>query len=163
MKLTKQTTFLIMGISGLLVLIFLLVYSLLKPPVIPQESDVLITLERTMCFGKCPAYVLTIYNNGVVTFAGEHYVEAVGLQRGLVTPQQLKTLLDEFKSVGFINERDYTDRDRTDGPSIILSLTQAGETKQVEIYLGDNDVPQELIDLAEKIDEITNSKQWIGR
>ena len=41
-------------------------------------KEVVITLERTACFGVCPVYKLTIYGDGRVLYDGIRFVRTEG-------------------------------------------------------------------------------------
>ena len=125
-------------------------------------SDLVVTLERTACFGTCPIYKLTISGDGTVIYEGKDFVQVKGEQTASLSPAQIEDLVSAFEQAQFFTLTDYIDKDRTDSPSVITSMTLNGKTKTVNHYYGDNSAPQALFDLESKIDEITNSKQWTG-
>jgi hypothetical protein len=125
-------------------------------------SDLSITLERTMCFGTCPVYSLTLSGDGTVVYEGKDFVKIKGIQKSRVSPQKIAGLLDLFKNADFLHLKDrYDTVDVTDFPSAITSLRIQGDIKRVVHYQGDHSAPKALWDLEDKIDEIANSKQWI--
>jgi len=135
------------------------------PTTSPAEnvfSDLLITLERTACFGTCPIYKLTISGDGTVIYEGQDFVQVKGEQTASLSPAQIQDLITAFEQAQFFTLTDYINKDRTDSPSVITSMTLNGKTKTVNHYYGDDSAPQALFDLESKIDEITNSKQWTG-
>lgn len=68
------------------------------PQNIPQ--DLMITLERTVCFGTCPDYKLTITSDGVVLFEGRRFVKQEGATiKGAISQERLKQLMEEFDRV----------------------------------------------------------------
>ncbi len=54
-------------------------------------KDVVITLERTQCFGSCPVYKLTVYGDGRVVYEGGGFVKIKG--------EKKKRDIDEIKYV----------------------------------------------------------------
>src|SRR5215813_9145528 len=60
-----------------------------------------IKLERTECFGRCPAYVVEIHGDGSVVWTGCHYVAAIGTQRGRIDRRRLVELARAIDSVRF--------------------------------------------------------------
>ena len=125
-------------------------------------SDLVITMERTACFGTCPIYKLTIEGNGTVIYEGQDFVQVKGEQSASLSSAQIQDLVSAFEQAQFFTLTDYINKDRTDSPSVITSITLNGKTKTVNHYDGDDSAPQALFDLESKIDEITNSKQWTG-
>ena len=49
-----------------------------KTPTPEELKDVIITLERTECFGTCPVYRLTVHGDGRVVYEGIRFVEVEG-------------------------------------------------------------------------------------
>jgi hypothetical protein len=137
--------------------------------VIPQDipKDLKITLERTECFGFCPAYKLTIIADGSVVFEGRRFVKQEGVTISSVSPERLKQLMAEFERVNFFSlEDDYSEirlSCPTDQPSAITSIMIKGKSKTVNHYLGclEPKVPKGLTELENKIDEIVNTAQWL--
>ena len=126
-------------------------------------ADLVITLERTACFGTCPVYELTITGDGTVVYQGTDFVEVKGKQTASLDQAQVQELVSAFEQAHFYALQDtYTNYDVTDNPSAIISITYKGESKTVNHYYGDKSAPQELYDLEAKIDEIVNSKKWTG-
>jgi hypothetical protein len=141
--------------------------------VFPQNApqDLMITLERTMCFGTCPDYKLTITADGAVVFEGRRFVKQEGKAiKSSISQEKLKELMAEFDRVKFFSlEDDYTnnrrvcDGLRTDHPSAVTSIRINGKSKTINHYYGCTGpkVPKELTELEGKIDEIVNTAQWL--
>ena len=131
----------------------------------PQPSDikdVVITLERTVCFGACPDYTLTIQGDGTVTYEGRQFVRIEGTRTATISEAKISQLLSEFEKVDYFSlNNSYEKLEATDMPSAITSLTINGKTKTVRHYHGDFSAPEKLTELENKIDEIVNSDQWI--
>ena len=133
---------------------------------IPQ--DLKITLERTACYGTCPAYKLTITADGAVVFEGRHFVKKEGATiNSAISQERLKQLMAEFDRVKFFSlEDDYSETRLscpTDQPSAITSIRINGKSKTINHYLGclEPKVPKGLTELENKIDEIVNTAQWL--
>ncbi|HEY93685.1 MAG TPA: hypothetical protein G4O15_01945 [Dehalococcoidia bacterium] len=125
-------------------------------------NSVIITLERTACYGFCPIYSLTIHGNGTVIYEGQDFVETTGRVETVISKEKVKQLISEFEKTDYDSLKDsYTERTITDAPSVITSITRNGKTKTIEHYQGDFNAPEKLTELEDKIDEIVNSKQWI--
>jgi Domain of unknown function (DUF6438) len=133
---------------------------------IPQ--DLMITLERTECFGFCPVYKLTITADGAVVFEGRRFVKQEGATiKSAISQERLKQLIAEFDRVKFFSlEDDYSEirlSCPTDQPSAFTSIRINGKSKRINHYLGCGEpkVPKELTELETKIDEIVNTAQWL--
>jgi hypothetical protein len=126
-------------------------------------GDLVITLQRTPCFGTCPSYSVTLYGNGSYVFNGTRCVMVKGLRKGTITRVSVKRLVMEFGAANFSHLRDsYEDMVITDMPSAILSFTANGTTKTVFHYHGDLNAPGNLSTLEDRVDSAVNSKRFIG-
>jgi hypothetical protein len=134
--------------------------------------DTVITLERTVCYGMCPSYKITIEANGAVTFEGRQFVKTAGISKSNISKATLRELLAAFNKVGYFNLRDrYVEPEdgckqwATDHPSAITSITLNGKSKSVNHYYGCRGVAalDELTKLERTIDEAVNSAAWIKR
>ena len=154
----------------------------LSEPSVP--SDILISLERTHCYGPCPPYTLVISGDGTVFFTGSYVPnvpksagkwQRTGVIKSRITQEQLQQLLDAFEQADYFSLQDsYLDHDDgcptvwTDSASAYTSIQLGGRTKRVEHYLGCRyegeglgSYPKELTNLEETIDRIVNTKQWL--
>jgi len=134
-------------------------------PQTPTPSDlkeVVITLERTECFGSCPVYRLTVLGDGAVIYEGIRFAQVQGTMQTTISEDKIRQLVSEFQKIDYFSLRDsYEERNVTDMPSAFTSLTINGDKKTVRHYHGDLGAPKELTELENKIDEIVNSNQWI--
>jgi hypothetical protein len=137
-------------------------------------ADLVITMERTVCYGTCPDYKLTIKANGSVMFRGGRFTKTKGTAKSRISKALLRELIAEFDRVDLNSfTDDYSQGDVcesyiTDLPSQIISIKRNGKTKQVNHYFGcTGKAVQEklepLTELGKMIDRITNSKRWVGR
>ena len=135
----------------------------------PVRRTKVITLERTVCFGTCPHYKLTIFSDGLVSYEGIRYVKKAGKANGHISRAKLNELVKEFTSIDYFSLADsYTPGDKTcpqdwtDMPSANTSLTWRGRTKAVNHYHGcrGSIVLDQLAKLENKIDEAVNVTRW---
>jgi hypothetical protein len=137
--------------------------------------DTVITLERTICYGSCPMYTLTVTADGSVSFQPKHVdgraIVSGRVKQGSISKDKVRELVSEFERANYFSFKDsYRLFDKecseswTDHPSAITSLTINGKFKSVDHDYGckGNIVLDRLTDLENKIDEIANTKQWLN-
>jgi hypothetical protein len=131
--------------------------------------DLVIVLERGICFGTCPAYKLTISASSSVEFEGRHYVKKKGVVRATISREQIKHLVAEIEKVKFfklrdryVNKEDGCSAQVVDTPNVKTSITIAGKTKSIEHQHGCEGplVIERLTVLENRIDEVVNASQW---
>ena len=125
-------------------------------------EELLIRLERTACFGKCPVYSLMIKGDGTVIYSGVDFVQTRGIQETTISIDAINQLVAEFEKADYFSLKDsYTAFGVSDMPSANTSISMGGKTKAINHYLGDRSAPEQLTELENRIDEIVNSAQWI--
>ena len=88
---------------------------------IPENA--IARIQRTPCFGKCPIYIMTIYNDGRVEYFGKKFVDKEGIHFAKANPKTLQSLLNEAKRVGFFELDNVYDKEAiTDLPSTITTI-----------------------------------------
>ncbi|MCI0562668.1 MAG: DUF6438 domain-containing protein [Nitrososphaera sp.] len=118
----------------------------------------LITMERTVCFGTCPAYSLAIYSNGTVMYKGIAFVAITGVQRSEISQENLEQLVQEFYEIDYFSFEDRYEEPVSDLPSTTTSITINGITKSVYRY---GSGPEGLEELENRIDQIAGTEKWI--
>lgn len=141
-----------------------------EPSPTPDYAGLVITLERTACFGACPIYGLTVYGDGRVEYEGVRFVDVTGRQTSTLSPSQVRELAAALEQAGYFNLKDDYTVPVTDLPTTITSVTLGGRTKTIRNYggcFGDLEgaekAPQALCDFEAKIDAVTHSAQWVGK
>jgi hypothetical protein len=128
------------------------------------EGPVMITLTRSMCFGFCPAYSVTINGDGEVVYVGERHVNVTGERRARISQAEVRSLLRRFDEIGFDELRDEYRAHVTDLPTYTITLERNGRRKTVVDYGGvDAGMPRALRALQDEIDRAANTAQWVRR
>lgn len=118
-----------------------------------------ITLERSVCFGKCPVYSLVVEGNGNVRYEGLDFVAVKGVQTAQITTEAVKTLVDAFFEIDYFALQDSFDGNITDVPHTISSIKIDGKSKRIFNRLG---APVALRDLETMIDSVAGSDKWVN-
>lgn len=146
------------------------VSSLVAPPVAaagllapPAPHALAVTLERAACYGTCPVYRLAIYRDGVVEYAGEHFVKTRGAASWRVPPEIIAALDLAFAHARFAAlDGDYTRACMTDSSSATVTYARGAAPKRVEHYHGACDDPARLTILEDAIDLLVGTERVIG-
>ena len=129
-----------------------------------------ISLERTLCYGSCPAYRLSIARDGTVRFQSRNPGEpATAAHR--IAPAAFGALAGEAERIGFRSLPDEIAADRplcglrmTDSPSAIVTIHGSAGTKSVNDYHGCEGKSERLAELRrfeERIDSVAGSARWV--
>ncbi|MFT3693855.1 MAG: DUF6438 domain-containing protein [Kofleriaceae bacterium] len=132
-----------------------------KPPP-PAPHTVMLNFGRTVCYGTCPAYSITVYRDGALEYLGEDFVKTKGAAKGTLSPQQVDAIDQLFASKKPPN-KDFVSEDATDAPSASFSYTPVtGDKITVHHYFGDMKAPEVLGQVEDGIDSIVHIETWIG-
>lgn len=134
----------------------LLCAALLQAPAPPPP--VVITIERTACFGACPAYSLEIAGDGTVTYQGRQFVRVIGKATAKISPEAVQQLAAEFERIHYFDLQNIYTARITDLPTTTTSIRIGGRFKKVVDHYG---APDELEKLEDRIDEVAGSDRWI--
>jgi len=125
-------------------------------------QSVKIELSRTQCYGRCPAYSVTIRGDGSVHFDGQRYVQIPGKHDARVAPDTVRELVRQFEKAKFFAADDKYVAEVTDNPTYTLTLTVGGEKKTVTDYVGEQvGMPLVITDLENAVDEASGTERWI--
>jgi hypothetical protein len=126
-------------------------------------------LERTQCFGSCPAYAVTIHGDGNVEYVGNEHVKFKASKTGRLDSRAIKALASQFARAKFLSlpEDDYTEakcrcRRCTDFATAIVEINVGSVSHRVKHYYGCACPPKALFELETAIDKAVNSEQWTG-
>jgi hypothetical protein len=111
------------------------------------EVDLIITLQRTACFGTCPIYKIEIYSDGSGTYTGTRFVENIGITKFSLSETQLNLILTEAEAIGFTNMKEEYSEPISDLPTTFIQI----KNKKIKDYVG---APKTLKNLEKLIDQI---------
>jgi ankyrin repeat protein len=131
-------------------------------PKVKSLKSVKITLQRTACYGSCPAYSVEVNGDGTVDYSGGTFVAFTGHHRGSIPPANVLELLNIFRAADYFSLDDEYRMSVTDNPTYITSIQIDGRRKQVKDYVGlEIGMPQAVSDLENEIDRLSGSERWV--
>ncbi len=131
-------------------------------PAIADWSTLKLTLQRTMCFGTCPAYSVEIGADGTVRYEGTNFVAVVGKHQAHIPADRVRALYDAFVKADFFWTFDEYRARITDLPTYQVSISFDGRTKSVFDYAGQAvGMPKEISELENAIDAAAGTKKWV--
>jgi hypothetical protein len=122
-----------------------------------KSDSVFFSLQRTPCFGKCPAYTVTILADGSAHYTGRSNAPREGEFTGRVDKALMQALYDRASSIGFFGFQDKYDGQVTDLPSTIIRVNASGKDKKV---VGRVKTPPAFKPFASYADSLLASVEW---
>lgn len=137
-----------------------------------------IVLERTRCFGLCPAYRLSLHADGRAVFRQTGDVGAAVDDPNALSPAQFSWLIDRATQIGFaslpsviMSDSSLCPARATDHPTATVAIFAADSMRRVVDYLGcytdtGRSVAPTVAGLRHferQIDSVSRSDRWIRR
>ena len=114
----------------------------------------LITMRRTACFGTCPQYTISIYDDGTINYEGKLFVEKIGNFHSNIPVSLVQKIKSKLEEINFFSFKEQYDSPITDVPSVIIQVSINGKThKVIDRFRG----PNELKYFQNFIDSISES------
>ncbi len=130
-------------------------------PAVRPDSKVVITLSRSMCYGRCPVYRVSVGTEGI-TFDGGAFVAANGRHTDTVNPSAVRALAKKFVAADFYSMRDEYRASVTDNSTYVLSIAIDGHKKQVVDYVGQwVGMPAAIVELEDDVNAFAHTERWI--
>ncbi|MCU1324849.1 MAG: hypothetical protein JWN34_219 [Bryobacterales bacterium] len=123
-----------------------------------QDTRDIIRLERGLCFGTCPAYLLQIEASGAVSFRPGPPSNRHEEHTSWVTKDQFATLIARCNAIRFFELKDAYEPGHEDGSQTSLEVMLSAETKKAVHF--ENGPPQ-LLELEREIESIVNIHRWL--
>ncbi|NBC65268.1 MAG: hypothetical protein GVY07_06335 [Bacteroidetes bacterium] len=140
-------------------------------PEIPAYSpdfanpDTLVQMERTVCYGTCPSYTLSILDDGKITFVGRDFVAYQGEVTGMMSQENLEELRNRIRQSHFmeIPANPTCESRYTDHSSVYLTIQLDDIKHSVNHYQGCKgfQFEEDLYRLEEAIDSLSGTERWI--
>ncbi len=128
-----------------------------KSSQIPQEGELLFSLQKTQCYGTCPAYELKIYPNGYAELEGKAYFRYQGVYQGQVSQDKIDYLITFFQEKNFMKLKDRYTAEITDLPTTYVYFSHKGQSKKVMDYYN---APKALIEMEKELEKVIDVVKW---
>ena len=109
------------------------------------------------CFGRCPVYQLTIYDNQMAILEARANMERKGTYRMRLEQDTYRQLSELYKEADLFNLPDNFPSDVMDAPKTTISVWKDGNKKSV---MYDLDKPDILQKIEDQMDELLKSSEW---
>ena len=112
-----------------------------------EDKEIIISLQRTACFGTCPIYKIEIFSDGSGIYIGTRFVENIGITKFNLSENQLELILMQAEAIDFANMKEEYSEPISDLPTTFIQI----KDKKIKDYTG---APKTLKDLENLIDQL---------
>ena len=124
------------------------------------DSNLVISLQRTACFGQCPVYKVEIFKDGTVKYKGTAHIKKHGQHEATATMAFIKNILQKAAVINYMALSDkYPKGDNmiADIPSTISYVRIDNEGKMIT---NNFDAPKELIEFERWLEKEIDGLEW---
>ena len=114
-----------------------------------EKKELIISLERTACYGTCPIYRMEIFSDGSAFYHGERFVNNIGNFEFTVTKETINYILKKAEEIGFFEMEDKYTANISDLPKTITFIKSEKATKKIIDY---HDAPKILKEFESFVD-----------
>lgn len=120
-------------------------------------------MSLSRCYGSCPSYTVSVFDDGSLVYEGRDYVRVVGERRARLGDDTMQKIVDLFFNARVFELADRYEYPVTDCASADLTFQYGGRKKTVHHYPVGFGTPIELDELEWAFDALVDSGRWIGR
>ncbi|NRA11047.1 MAG: hypothetical protein HRT57_03720 [Crocinitomicaceae bacterium] len=114
-------------------------------------------MVRSPCYGNCPTYEMTIYEDGFVEYKGIRGVDLIGKYTTQLAVSEVQNFRIRANRTGFMEMKDKYDGMISDIPSATTTIVLNGVKKSVYRRY---DFPPSILQFEELFDALLKSKKW---
>lgn len=122
-----------------------------------QQNDIVITMQKTPCYGRCPVYEITINGDGSSKFVGRRFVDSIGVFEKQFSQVEVNSLVKAFEEAKFFEMQDEYTSKVSDMSTTYVSFSVNGKTKRIKDYYN---APAELKELEKMIEKLAFTPGW---
>lgn len=128
-----------------------------------EDERYVVRLERSVCFGVCPAYWVEIGPEGTVDYDGKSFVGVRGRVSSRVDRAAVAALVERLERAGFfrLEWQDPCSRTVTDSPTSTITFVHGGRKRTIADYRGNSCMPPGLRELEDEVDRVAHTATWV--
>ena len=120
-----------------------------------------VTIDHDPCFGTCPAFSVTVYGDGRVTYEGRGYIDVIGDFHYAVPPAEVAALVGRLKARRLWSMKERYAVDVQDLNATVMTLAIEGRRKTIVDYGGAGaGMPQGVSESEADIDAVARDGDW---
>ena len=122
-----------------------------------QDKSLVISMKKTMCYGKCPVYEIEIYDDLTVLFSGEKNVDLIGVYTASIDDSIYDSLVKKFNDANFFTFQKEYKKAVSDLPTTYLFFSDGAKSMKVKDYYG---APDSLKALEKSVADLIPELEW---
>jgi hypothetical protein len=126
-------------------------------PLKVKDSQKVIEMSKTPCFGSCPVYDLVIYETGLATFRGIQNTDQIGLYSKKIGQEKVRQIINICTAANLWQFQDVYKSNVSDLSTVSITYYEGKEKKTIS---GKRERPVQVLEIEQMLDEIAFSSGW---
>ncbi len=126
-------------------------------PLKVKDSQKVIEMSKSPCFGDCPVYEVAIYETGIATFKGVRNTDRMGLFVKKIGQEKVRQIINRCVSANLLQFQEVYKSNVPDLPTVSITYYEGKEKKTIA---GKRERPVPVLEIEEMLDEIAFSSGW---
>ena len=122
-----------------------------------KEEEKIIEMTKGPCYGRCPVFTISIYDNKMAAYRGKQFTERKGLWVKKLEKEEYNKLTTAFKNANLWQFNDMYKGQVPDLQTVTIAYTEGERSKSVK---GKDGRPETILNLEEMLDNLANSTGW---
>jgi hypothetical protein len=132
-----------------------------QPEAVASKPDYFLSIEKTVCFGTCPVYVMEVNGKGKMKLNAKRHLKISGNFRGKMSDADFGSVKSQTDDADWKSYKSEYLVGVSDIPSTILRFSYAvGDTTTVRFE--GREAPEELQILAKTLEGIQERTSWLS-
>lgn len=119
-----------------------------------NELTRVIEMSKGPCYGSCPVFTITVYDNGVVAYKGERHTNKLGLYVKILKNTEYQKILNAFKDANLWQFQDVYKSQIPDFQTVTMTYYEEGDIKTI---VGKDGRPSKVVELEAMLDKLADS------
>jgi Domain of unknown function (DUF6438) len=131
-----------------------------KPIEVKVENELMVSLQRTPCFGRCPVFKIELYEDGKVVYEGRAFSTRLGTHKAVASTELMKAILQKANDIKYLTFNGKYPKGEsmiTDIPTTISYVKLGSESKMI---YNNYDAPTELLEFERWLESQFESLKW---
>jgi len=129
----------------------------IEKPVQPKDS-LIISFEKTPCFGRCPVYKIKVFESGFAIYEGINFAEKMGTYSTVLSQSQIENIYQSAIEIGYFSlKAEYDNPLISDLPSTLSRINYGGKDHSI---MARNGVPEKLKVFHDNLSVTLLEKDW---
>ena len=122
-----------------------------------ETLEKVVEMKKGPCFGRCPVFTFTIYDNGLASYEGERFTDRLGVYIKSLSQSQFKEIKEAFQKANLWQYQDVYRGRIPDLQTVTIIYYEGEEYKSI---MGKDGRPDAVMELEAMLDKIVDEEGW---